>query len=521
MPSDARLLVLLLAAGLTLAACAASRAPQPAPAVRTGEPAAVHVIPTPRRAEALRGEPFRLTAETRIQAPRSAEAQRLGRYLADLLRPATGFALPVGGGGASRIVLESGADLGAEGYELTVTASEVRIRAAAPAGWFYGIQTLRQLLPAAIESGARQDGPWTIDPVLITDSPRYPWRGAMLDVTRHFFGPQDVKRYIDLLAAYKINRLHLHLSDDQGWRIEIKSRPRLTEVSGLTQVGGGRGGFYTQAEYADLVRYAQDRMIVVVPEIDLPGHTNAALAAYPELNCDGKAREIYTGIEVGFSAVCVEKEETYAFIDDVMRELAALTPGPYLHIGGDEVHTLKGPQYNGFMERAQEIVRKHGKIAVGWDEIAESEMLPTTIVQHWAGKQPDKAITKGAKLIMSPAEHAYIDMKYTDDTKLGLKWAGLTDTRDAYEWDPVALVGEANAAGVLGVEAALWSETLLTIDDIEYMAFPRLPGIAEIGWSPPAGRTWATYRERLALQAPRWQAMGVNFHRDPGVEWAP
>ena len=217
--------------------------------------------------------------------------------------------------------------LGEEGYELTIAPDGVTITAAGPAGLFYGVQTLRQLLPPQIEQATAQAGPWTLPAGTIRDTPRFEWRGAMLDVARHFFGVADVKRYIDLLAYYKLNRLHLHLSDDQGWRIAINSWPNLAEYGGSTQVGGGAGGYYTQAEYADIVAYAQQRYIMIIPEIDLPGHTNAALASYAELNCNDVAPPLYTGTEVGFSSLCADKAITYTFVDDVMRELAALTPG--------------------------------------------------------------------------------------------------------------------------------------------------------------------------------------------------
>src|SRR6185295_11809634 len=209
-----------------------------------------------------------------------------------------------------------------------------------------------------------------------------------LDVARHFFTADEIYQYIDLLALYKLNRLHLHLADDQGWRIEIKSRPNLTARGSLTAVGGGPGGFYTQAQYADIVAYAAERLITIVPEIDMPGHTNAALASYAELNCDGVLRQPYTGIDVGFSSLCVDKPATYAFIDDVVREIAAITPGAYFHVGGDEVKTLKPEQYVRFIERMQEILQAHGKQMIGWDEVAPARLLPTTLVQHW---RPDGA----------------------------------------------------------------------------------------------------------------------------------
>ncbi len=204
--------------------------------------------------------------------------------------------------------------------------------------------------------------------------PKYGYRGAMLDVARHFFTVDEVKKYIDLLAMYKINKLHLHLSDDQGWRIEIKSWPNLTNYGGSTEVGGGPGGFYTQEEYIELVSYAQERFITIIPEIDLPGHTNAALASYPELNCNGKSPDLYTGTEVGFSTLCANKEITFQFLDDVIREISEITPGPYFHIGGDESHVTKEEDYITFINRSQDMVLKYGKKVMGWDEIQNADL---------------------------------------------------------------------------------------------------------------------------------------------------
>ena len=308
-----------------------------------------------------------------------------------------------------------------------VDAAAVTITAAQPAGLFYGVQTLRQLLPAFVEfEAARADPKREVraTAVRIVDHPRFAWRGAMLDVSRHFFDVDDVKRYIDLISLYKLNRLHLHLADDQGWRIEIKSWPNLTKIGGSTEVGGGPGGYYTQAQYSEIVAYARERFIEIIPEIDMPGHTNAALASYAELNCDGKARPPYTGIEVGFSALCVDKDVTYRFIDDVVREIAKLSPSPYFHIGGDEVKTLTPEQYTQFIDRVQKIVRSHGKQMIGWDEIAPATLEAGSIVQHWRPDgTPTAAVAKGAKVIMSVANRAYLDMKYDNGTPIGLNWA--------------------------------------------------------------------------------------------------
>jgi hexosaminidase len=264
-----------------------------------------------------------------------------------------------------------------------------------------------------------------------------------------------------------------------------------------------------------------------VPEIDTPGHTNAALASYAELNCDGVAPPLYTGTEVGFSSLCVNKEITYRFLDDVVRESAELTPGRYFHLGGDEAHETTEADYLRFLERLQPIVARHGKKMIGWEEIVQAPLRRGTLAQHWSpatGSEPGtelarKAVAQGVKLVMSPANHAYLDMKYDPSTPLGLSWAGFVEVRDSYEWDPATLVDGVGERNVEGVESALWSETLEDVDDVEFMAFPRLPGLAEIGWSPRQGRGWEEYRLRLAAQGPRWEAQDVDFYRSPQVPW--
>ena len=485
-----------------------------------------NIIPKPVSLEPGNGFFILATGANINISPGSSELQSLGQYLADRLNPATGFGIniiPAGGalipGDIYLSIDEGDPALGEEGYELTITPEQVTLRAYQPAGLFRGVQTIRQLLPAAIEGASPAQELWVIPSGNIRDYPRFAWRGAMLDVSRHFFGVIDVKRYIDLLAYYKMNRLHLHLSDDQGWRIMINAWPKLAQHGGSTEVGGGAGGYYTQTEYADLVAYAQSRYITIVPEIDMPSHTNAALASYPELNCNDIAPALYTGIEVGFSSLCVNKEITYRFIEDVVKELAALTPGPYLHIGGDEAHSTNKSDYKRFIERIQPIVAAHGKQMIGWEEIAQADLLPDTIVQHWFNDGAQKAASQGNKVIMSPASKAYLDMKYDDSSPLGLNWAGNINLQDGYTWDPVKILGEAPENAVLGVEAPLWSETLQTVADVEYMAFPRLPGIAEIGWSQVNGRAWDEYKLRLAAHGPRLEAMGVNFYRAPDVLW--
>jgi hexosaminidase len=410
--------------------------------------------------------------------------------------------------------------LGDEGYRLRVETGRVTIVARRPAGLFWGAQTLRQLLPPRIEAGSPRPGSWPVPLGTIHDRPRFAWRGLMLDVARHFFDVTEIERLIDLLALYKLNRLHLHLTDDQGWRIALRSWPNLTRIGARSAVGGGPGGHFTQRELARVVAYARQRFVEVVPEIDMPGHVNAALASYARLTADGVAPPLYTGIEVGFSSLAIRKEQTYAFVDDVVRELAALTPGAYLHIGGDEPLATDPADYRYFVERAQRIVRSHGKRMIGWEEIARARLRRTSVVQHWHDPAlARRAVEQGAKLVLSPATRAYLDMKYTRSSSLGLEWAGTTSVRDAYEWDPATLLDGVSEREVVGVEAALWTETVATRAALDHLAFPRVLGIAEIAWSP-GGRDWRDYRLRLGAHGARLDALEVGFHRSPDVRWA-
>ena len=459
-------------------------------------------------------------------ASSDSSVQRAARQLSEWIRRSTGIAVAVttASSGAQpstiELVVDAQSTTSAEGYDLTIGPRLVTLRAATPAGLFYATQTLRQLLPYWSEYEAvafRQPRPATLPSVHIRDNPRFEWRGAMLDVARHFFSVEEVKRFIDLEALHKMNRLHLHLADDQGWRIEIRKWPDLTAKGGLTEVGATPGGFYTQAQFAELVSYAAERFVTIVPEIDMPGHTNAALASYPELNCNGQAPPPFTGIDVGFSALCVDKEITYRFLDDVVGEIAGLTRGPYFHAGGDEVRKLTADQYRAFVERVQAIVQAHGKEMIGWDEIAAATLAPTSIVQHWRPNAATAALARAPRLVLSPGNRAYLDMKYDGETRLGLDWAGRIPVRASYDWDPAALVPGARA--ILGVEAPLWSETVATMRDVEFLAMPRLAALAEVSWSPQAARDWDDFSARLGAQAPRWTALGINFYRAPEIPW--
>jgi hexosaminidase len=497
-------------------------------------------VPVPELVRPRDGAGFTVSGATTIRlAPDEPAVRRVGEYLAAMLRPVTGDRPPTGetdhGPAQARvrapeIALEldrAGTDgwaHGDEGYHLDSAEGRLTIRAATAAGLFRGVQTLRQLLPATVESGATGE-PWTVAAGLIVDRPRYPYRGVMLDVARHFFGVADVKRVIELVALYKINHLHLHLTDDQGWRIAIDSWPRLATFGGGTDVSAGRGGYYTADDYADIVSFADAHHITVVPEIDMPGHTHAALASYPELTRDGRPLDRYTGVEVGFSSLCADKEVTYRFLGDVFAELAALTPGPYLHIGGDEAMSTGPDEYALIISRVQEIVRRHGKTAIGWHEIAKVDLDGSTVVQYWGTTRDAAAMVdaarRGTRVILSPANHTYLDMKYDAASRAGLSWAGYVPVVQAYGWDPDTSVTGLDPAAVLGVEAPLWTETVPTIRDIEYLMFPRLAALAEIGWSPASARDWDGFRTRLAAQADRWVALGVDFFASPDVPWSP
>jgi hexosaminidase len=482
------------------------------------------VLPAPVSVQAVPGVTYSITANTQIRA--QAGATGAANMLAVILRRSTGFALPVSDSTGDGVSLTlSGADpqVGVEGYQLDVTATGVTIKATTASGLSNGIQTLRQLLPAKVESATVQTGPWPVPGARVLDYPRFGYRGAMLDVARHFFAPDVVKRYVDEIALYKVNFLHLHLSDDQGWRIVVDSWPRLATYGGSTQVGGGAGGYYTKAQYSDIVAYASARNITVIPEIDMPGHTNAALASYAELNCNGVAPALYTGTNVGFSSMCVSKAVTYQFIDDVVRELAALTPGPYIHIGGDEASSTPDADYRTFMAKVLPIAAKYGKQAIGWHEVAKADPPASVTPQYWGTTTSNSSVTaaanRGSKILQSPANKAYLDMKYNASTPIGQSWAGNIEVRTGYDWNPGSYLSGVGESAVRGVEGPLWTETVRTVQDIEYLAFPRLPGLAELGWSPWSKHNWDAYRQRLAAQGPRWQAMGLNFYRSSQVPW--
>ncbi len=469
----------------------------------------ISVVPRPARVEQTHGS-FGLAGAT-VSGP-----------LADYAGEVLGIE-PVASGGTVELAVDTAMSPGA--HRITITAHTVRVEADATAGLFAGIQTLRQLAASAT--------PGTLPCVTIEDHPRFEYRGAMLDVVRHFFSVADVKRYIDDIALLKLNVLHLHLTDDQGWRLEILSRPELTRLGATTQVGGTDGTdrtdrlFYTQEEYREIVEHAASRFVTIVPEIDLPGHTNAAIVAYPELG--ETAAEPYEGIEVGFSSLAIGREQTYSFVEDVLREVAALTPGPYLHLGGDESLATTEADFLTFIARATGIAARFGKTLIGWHEMGRSLELPAgTVGQYWSFTTPQEGaaehtlsfVKQGGTVILSPADVAYLDIKYDDASELGLVWAdGPTSLQASYGWEPAAIIPGLDEDRILGVEAPVWTETITTLAQLEFMAFPRLAAIAEIAWSPRTDRSFDEFAPRLAALARLWDTTATTYFRAPGVDW--
>ena len=407
-----------------------------------------------------------------------------------------------------------------EAYQMYITQDSIIINAKTAAGAFRGIQTLRQIIPEESNDTLTTHKMWLVPSGKILDQPNYEYRGAMLDVARHFFSVGDVKKYLDVLAYYKFNALHLHLTDDQGWRIEIKSWPKLTEIGASTEVGGGPGGFYTQEDFKEIVRYATERHITIIPEIDMPGHTNAATVAYPQLNGNGKTPKVYTGMRVGFSTFDTNKDIVYAFVDDVVREISAISPGPYFHLGGDESHVTKKKDFKKFILKVSKIVESHGKTPIGWDEIATTDISSNAVAQFWRSeKNANLALDKGMKIILSPAKKAYLDMKYDTLSKHGLTWATYIPVDSAYIWTPETFVKNLPKAQVLGIEAPLWSETISNIEELEYLAFPRIIGYSELNWTIKENRNWENYKNRLANQAPYLDRMNVKYYPTKLIDW--
>lgn len=501
------------------------------------------IIPKPLEYTAdADGGTFSLEADSEIYVSGDSEVTEIAEYLQEEFGKSTGYELPVSEGSdtsSGDILLAADGDesLGEEGYTVTVGENGVKISAYTPHGIFNGVQTLRQLFPADIENtSVVSDVEWTASYCEIYDKPEYSYRGAMIDSARHFHSVESVKRQIDHMAKYKINKLHLRLADDQGWRLEIKgetetgeSYDKLRTIGASTScsTNGYRPGQYTQEEFRELAEYAADHYVEIIPEFDMPGHSWAALVSLEYLNSteDGKPHsgnydntKPYDGWDVGFSTLECRNENTYKFIEDVISQAAPLYPSEYIHIGGDEAHSTSAEDYTYFMNRVTEIAQKYGKTPIGWqnyDTVVEStvEDKDNTVTQYWL---TDGAKYKeGVKYMVSPANYAYMDMIYDSSCPYGLQWAGPNPIDDAYSWNPTDYLPEGGSKDqIIGIEAPLFGETIATDEAMDYMMYPRLMGHAEIGWTPKENRDWNEYKTRMIAHGDRLRNQGIGFFED-------
>jgi len=429
-----------------------------------------------------------------------------------------------------------------EAYTLVTGKSGIMIQGYSARGVFYGIQTLLQLLPPEVygEKGLLKLSGIRIPKVSIQDEPRYPWRGMHLDVGRHLFPVEFIKKYIDMLAMHKMNVFHWHLTEDQGWRIEIKKYPKLTEIGSIRKNADGTtyGGFYTQAQIKEVVAYAASRFIDVMPEIEMPGHSVAALAAYPELSCTGGPFEVRTAWGVSEDVYCAGKESTFAFVEDVLSEVIALFPFKYLHIGGDEcpkerwakcpdcqkrmkAEGLKDEMQlqSYFIRRIEKFLIANNRSLVGWDEILEGGLAPEVTVMSWRGVAGGiEAARQGHDVIMSPNSHCYFD-HYQGDPKFEPKaWGGYLSLEKVYSYEPTPEgLNVQDAKHVLGAQANIWTEYIPTEQQVEYMALPRMSALAEVVWSPKALRDFEKFSHRMERQYQRFDAMKLNYRVPPPV----
>lgn len=504
---------------------------------------AQNIIPKPVEIKSTAGN-FTITAATTIGA-NDAESQKIAEMFADKLKQAAGFSPKVQKTGAIQFTINTtpNTTIGDEGYTLESSATGVKIAANKPAGLFYGFQSLLQLLPKEIESKTIAKGvQWTIPGVKVLDYPRFGWRGLMLDVSRHFFSKADVKRYIDNMVRYKFNTLHWHLTDDNGWRIEIKSLPKLTEVGAWRVARDGRfgdrkepqegeptpyGGFYTQEDIKEIVRYADERGVTIVPEVDIPGHSMAAIAAYPELSC---TKDPKTKVNPGTNfaewfgdgkfkmfidnTLNPSDEKVYEFLDKVFTEIAVLFPNKYIHAGGDEcykgfwendpgcqalmkkmgmkhVEELQGY----FMKRVEGILAAKGKKLLGWDEILEGGISPTATVMSWRGvKGGIEAAKMKHDVVMTPSTFAYLDYNQGEASIDPPIYASLRLSK-TYSFEPVP--DEVDAKYILGGQGNLWTEQIPTIRYAEYMTYPRAWALSDIYWSPKGSKDWNNFTKRM------------------------
>ena len=491
------------------------------------------IIPKPAKLALAEGR-FVLTKETAIRC--GAGAEPAAQLLAGALRTRRGLDLTfrAGGAGAIALAVDSALPLGPEGYRLVITDKGIALSAATPTGLLWGVQTLLQLLPAGRTDGA-------VPCVTIEDQPRFGWRGLMLDCSRTFQSVDYLKRTLDRMAAYKLNVLHLHLTDDQGWRLEIRRYPELTARGAQFAAKYGEPpehqGFYTQAQMRELIAYAAARGITIVPEIELPGHSLAALSVFPQLSCGGGPFEIFPffkGENITRDILCAGNEETFAFVDNVLAEVAALFPSAIVHIGGDEVpkdRWKKCPKCQArmkaeglkdehelqswFIRRAETVLAKHGKRLIGWDEILEGGLAPNASVMSWRGTQGGIAATRaGHDVVMSPTSHCYFDYSYRQ-----------IDAARAFAFEPVpAELSADEAKHILGLQANFWSHIDREPAKVDRQLFPRLLAIAERGWSAKEDRDGEDFARRVQVHLPRLEALGVAYDRTPLVvdgRWSP
>ena len=501
-----------------------------------------NIIPKPASLQAKEGQ-FVINQSTRLvyKGDQTSIQQAVGDWL-NQLKNQTGFELATSDDATTNtIILELNEQIETdEGYELSVTAEQVKIMAKNPVGIFYAIQTLRQL----INNGAASEGENIIPAVDISDSPRFSYRGMHMDVSRHFFGIETVKKFIDQLAYHKMNRFHWHLTDDQGWRIEIKQYPKLTEVGAYRngtlighyndqphQFDGKRyGGFYTQEEVKEIVAYASDRFITVIPEIEMPGHAQAALAAYPELGCADEAFEVWQKWGVSENVYCPE-EGTFEFLENVLDEVIALFPSEYIHIGGDECPKIRweNSKYcqdliselklkdehelqSYFITRMEQYINSKGKNIIGWDEILEGGLAPNATVMSWRGMAGGiEAAKSGHDVIMTPTSHCYYDYYQSDHPDEPVAIGGLITLEKAYSLEPVPEeLSAEESKHVLGAQCNLWTEYIPTEDKLEYMTFPRLCALSEVVWSPKEDRNFKDFTSRIAPHINYLQSIGIN-----------
>lgn len=519
------------------------------------ETSTVSIIPLPQKME-LRDGTFKLAGETRIYADSASRAA--GEFLADHLRPATGYSVKV----STKIPAEEGAikgilltvksastNLGPEGYELTVAAESIVIRAPAQAGIFYGVQTLLQMLPPEIFSSNRVESVnWQIPCAHIEDWPRFTWRGILFDVSRHFFTKPEVKAVLDAMALQKLNTLHWHLTDDQGWRIEIKKYPKLTAVgawrantgfdfpaNASTAYGpdGRYGGFYTQEDIREIVKYAATRHITIVPEIEMPGHSSAALAAYPQFSSTPGTLETVTNAGVFYGIYNPANEETYKFLGDVLTEVGQLFPGQYIHVGGDEVpkdtwktnadcqalikrEGLKNEDelQSWFMRRIEKIVNASGHSMIGWSEILQGGLAKNAAVMDWIGGGTEAA-SAGHNVVMTPTAYCYLDF-YQSANKtaepVAAGWGPPLTLNKMYAFEPIPTnLPPQLEPFVLGAQGNLWAERIPNLKHAEYMLFPRACALAEVTWSARNARDWDDFMRRLRVHVRRLEELNVNY----------